>query len=290
MYVDGTLVTCGQVTHFVIDSGYRSLGPALLLQRATFEPVDSGALAFCYDCPPHDRGMATFIRLGMHANCELARYALLLRSDEYFDKRLGKRGWTKPLVATTNLLLGARRKARPVTGLEICEHAGAFGEEFSSLDRLVSSSGEIRASRSAENLTWRYRQDPGNAESSPNCEKGEYRVLVARRAGEILAFIVVFVARAEGVASIVDLFGAQMPDVAAALLEAAIGICLQANLHAVHGFCSFESELKALFRGRGFRPRERIARVVAYSNPKNRVGKLLNPGLRWAFGPCEVLL
>jgi hypothetical protein len=290
MYVDGNLMTCGQVTHFVINAGYRSLGPALLLQRATFEPVDSGAVAFCYDCPPHDRGMSTFVRLGMRANCEVARYALLLRSDEYFDKRLGKGGWTRPLVVTTNLLLSMRRKARPVPGLEICEHAGAFGEEFSALDRVVSSSGAIRASRSAENLDWRYRQDPGTHDGAPNNAKGEYRVLVARRAGELLAFLVLFLVPADGVAYILDLFGSQILDLGAPLLEAAVSICRQRKFHSLYGFCAKESELESLFRSSGFRPRERIARVVAYENQEKQTGRLLTPGLRWPFSQVEVRL
>lgn len=289
MYVDGTLVTCGQVTHFVIDAGFRSLGPAVLLQRATFEPVNSGELAFCYDCPPHDQGMSTFVRLGMRANCEVVRYALLLRSDEYLSRKIGKAGWTRPLVATSNLLLSMRRKARLPDGVEICEHAGAFGEEFSSLDRLVPSSGTVRASRSAENLNWRYREDPETVECASNGDKGEYRVLVARRAGELLAFVVLFVVRKDGIASIADLFGSQAPEVRAALLESAIDICRQDDLHAVHAFCSDGSELESLFKGTGFRPRERNARVVAYENPENRNGKVLNPNLRWAFGHVEVV-
>src|SRR5271169_5751157 len=59
VWVDGKAVLGGQVGDFVVDPSHRSLGPALRLQRATFEPVYSNALAFCYDCPPHSQGMAT---------------------------------------------------------------------------------------------------------------------------------------------------------------------------------------------------------------------------------------
>ena len=81
----------GQVGGFAVDASYRSFGPAVLMQRTTFEPVDSGAVTFCYDSPPHDRGMSTFVRLGMRPNCEVTRYALALRSDEFLQKRLGKK-------------------------------------------------------------------------------------------------------------------------------------------------------------------------------------------------------
>src|SRR5262245_3707026 len=71
MWVNGTEQRCGQVGHFSVDTGYRSLGPALLLQRATFDPVLKGHLAFCYDTPPHAQGMATFDRLGMKESCSM---------------------------------------------------------------------------------------------------------------------------------------------------------------------------------------------------------------------------
>ena len=188
------------------------------------------------------------------------------------------------------MILRMRPRARVLPGIEIREHKGAFEAEFSELDRLVSSSGVIRASRSAENLNWRYRQDPGAVAGSPDHDNGEYRVLVARKDGKLLAFLVAFLVFANGTADILDLFGSQMQSVGPSLLEAAVSLCRQAGLHSIYAFCSEESELKLLFRDRGFRPRERIARVVAYENQDKQAGPLLKPGLRWPFSPVEVRL
>jgi hypothetical protein len=185
VYVDGKPVLCGQVGEFAVDSGYRSLGPALLLQRTTFRPVDSGELAFCYDCPPHDLGLATFVRLGMHPNCELFRYALLLRSDEFLERKLGRSRWTTPLVGTANRLLRMRIPRRDALGLAITTLDGMFGDEFSNLDQSVPSLGLVRPSRSAKFLNWRYKDQPVS---------GQIRVLVARRNGELWGFLV-FVVR-----------------------------------------------------------------------------------------------
>jgi hypothetical protein len=288
MYVDGSAVRCGQVTHFVIDTAYRSLGPALQVQKATFEPVDSGELSFCYDCPPHERGMSTFLRLGMRASCEVTRYALPLRSNKYFDKRFGTRAWTKPLAAATNLVLQARTRFRPVPGVEIVEHTGPFGEEFSELDQRVSSSDMIRASRSAVDLQWRYKQDPGAAGARD--QKEEYRVLLARRSGELLAFVIIVLNRTEGTGHILDLFGVEIPVVGPSLLEGAVGLCRQTGLDSLYGFCSEGTELESLFRNTGFCPREKIARVVAYENQQKQAGRLLKSALRWPFGQFEVRL
>jgi hypothetical protein len=278
MYVDGREMVAGQVMHFVVDAAYRSLGPALLLQRATFDAVDSGEVDFCYDCPPHDRGMSTFIRLGMQSSCELIRYSLLLRSDEYLAKRIGNALWTKPAVALTNVLLSARSRNSPMRGLEILPYEGHFTEEFSALDRRVSSAGVVRHRRSMEDLNYRYRENP----------EFEHRVLMARRGGELLAFAV-FVVESDGIASLVELFGRELSQVGPALLDALIGICRSLDISAVCGYCSEGSELKSQFKASGFRAREKIARVVAYTKPDTAAHRLLGNGIRWSFSRVEWL-
>ncbi len=276
LFVDGKLVVCGQVGAFVVDTAYRSLGPAVLLQRKTFEPVDCGSIAFCYDCPPHDRGMSTFIRLGMRPSCEVTRYVLLLNADEFFRKRLGKGAWTTPLVTTANLLLAIRTRAGSSRNVEVSELHEPFGEEFSDLDRRVTSLGVVRASRSAELLNWRYRQNP----------ESRTGVLVARRSGELLGFLIFWTS--DRGAYIVDLFGLQLDETGAALLDGAIDICKRKKLNSLHGYCSFQSELQGLFGSFGFRPRETDARVVAYAN--GQTSRLLNAPIRWIFSHAELMV
>jgi hypothetical protein len=277
MYIDGKLVLCGQVGEFVVDVSLRSLGPAVMLQRATFEPVDTGAVALCYDCPPHAQGMSTFVRLGMSPSCEVFRYAILLRSDEFLGKRLGISTWTKPVVGAANLFLGTRTHKRSMTGVEVSRFEGSFSEEFSDLDKLVSSSGVIRASRSSEVLNWRYRTNPELA----------FRVLIARRAGELLGFLI-FAVHDDKRASICDLFGCQLSDAGPALLEAAIVDCGTEKLNCLQGYCSTASELKPLFERAGLRRRERAVSIVAYAKSGEPVSLVLNSTGRWPVGHAEM--
>src|SRR5215469_8841633 len=272
VYVDGKEMVAGQVMHFVVDAGYRSLGPALLLQRATFDAVNSGELDFCYDCPPHDRGMSTFVRLGMRPSCELTRYVHLLRSDEYFARRIGNGFWSRPVIAATNVFLSARSSRSPVHGLEILPHEGRFDQEFSVLDRQVSSVGVVRHRRAMEDLNYRYRENP----------EFEHRVLVARRGGELLAFAV-FVVESDRIGSVVELFGRQVSQVGPALLDVLIGICRRENISALCGYCSEGCELKSPFQASGFRPREKAAQVVAYTQPDSVAHRLLSNSIRWSF-------
>ncbi len=183
MRVGSQRVRGGQVGEFAVDATHRSLGPAVQLQRLTFTPVDSGDLAFCYDCTPHDRGMSTFVRLGMRPNCEVYRYALPLRCDPYVAKKLGTGVWTKPVVVAGNLMLQARRANPGADGLEVEEFGGKFGEEFDELDDAVLSTEAIRASRAAADLNWRYRADPMSEHTSAAGASGTYHTVVGRRRG-----------------------------------------------------------------------------------------------------------
>ena len=285
--VDGRKVVCGQVVEFAVEPRYRSLGPAVLLQRATFEPAISGEVAFCYDCPPHDRGMSTFVRLGMHSSCEVARYALLLRSDEFLRKRLGGGAWTRPLVATANAVLQVRRTGAPADGVEICRHDRPFDEEFSRMDELTSSPGMVRASRAATELNWRYLDDPFAPIGSSAENMGRYRVFVARRAGELVAFAILFIME-DGMAWIADLFGPNIADCGGALIEAVVDACRREKVIRLDGLCSAESDVRPLLEHAGFRARERVYRVVAYEKASQRA-TLLNSALSWAFTNFEVM-
>ena len=278
VYVDGRRLTCGQVGEFVVDRAYRSLGPAVMLQRATFEPVDSGALAFCYDCPPHDQGMSTFVRLGMHPSCELTRYAFLLNSNEVLEKRLGKRAWTRPLVSSANLLLWAKRTTHHrVSGVEIGLLEGRFDDEFDHLDRVVPSAGIVRASRSSGYLNWRFRERPG----------AEVRVLIAREGGELLAFLAFFVYGGRR-ALICDLFGRKLEEAGPALLSCAIEQCRRNDVACLEGYCTQNSALRALFESAGFRAREHAARIVAYARSGEFSGGILGSAAGWPVGQAEL--
>src|ERR1700722_17123209 len=276
MYIDGKLVLCGQVAEFAVDEAYRSLGPAMMLQRATFEPVDSEEVALCYDCPPHDRGMSTFIRLAMRPSCELTRYAVLLRSEEVVANKLGHGAWTKPLIAGANLLLTPRRGIHRTSGLEVCSLEGRFGDEFTRLDQMVPSLGIIRSSRSMEVLNWRY------------CDRFEsnVEVLIARNKGELVAFLACVV-DPDGRASILDLFGQNLEEAGLALLGAAIELYRRKNAFCLEGYCSETSELKRVFKAAGFRARERAARVVAYAKPGGRYG-IQTSSVSWPLGQAEM--
>ncbi len=281
MFIDGRKVVCGQVGEFVVDPKYRSLGPALMLQRATFAPVDSGAIAVCYDTPPDDHGMSTFKRLGMQADTEVFRYALPLRSDEFLRKRLGEGPRATLAISGANLLLDvkfASRRKRTMKGLEISVFEGLFDDEFSQLDRSVSSAGMIRACRSAELLNWRYKK-------MPRCN---YMTLVARRAGELVGFLTAI--NNAGRVGVGEVFGHQIDEVGVALLDVLASLCRKERACLLEGYASEASPTKTVFMKLGFTRRERVARIVSYEKPEGCGKRLLTPSTCWAFTAVETIV
>lgn len=277
MWVSGRKMLCGQIGDFAIDSNYRSLGPAMLLQRATFEPVNQGTLAFCYDCPPHEAGMSTFRRLGMRPNCHTQRLVRPLRADHFVEKRLGVNFFSKSVAATGNVILRTMARRRNANkNLEITIHACRFDAEFDELEERTKSQDSICSRRSSADLNWRYRDNPLH----------EYQVLTARVHGQLSGFAVFSVSGND--ANIIDLFGVDIAAIAADLIEAIVDKCHEASLQTVHAVISEGSNLTGLLLKSHFRRRSSGPRVVAYAK-ESALSALLKQPSNWHFQQIDLL-
>jgi len=278
MWVGGEVKLCGQVGDFAIDGGYRSLGPALMLQRATFEPVDQGVLAFCYDCPPHDQGMSTFRRLGIGSISQMQRYTRPLRVNRQIIKRIGQGRLSASLGRLGNILLDlwTYRRYR-VRNLELSPYAGGFGEEFSALDQSVGGTEGVPSRRKAEELNWRYRQDPLR----------QYRVQTARRNGELLAFAIYSISGQD--AYLIDLFGKISVEVGLELLAAVVDDLKKGPVQSLHWLINTGNCLSDLVRKTHFSYRSLAARIVAYSRPGSLTRTLFDRDPKWFFNHADIL-
>jgi hypothetical protein len=278
MWVAGEVRLCGQVGDFAVDTSYRSLGPALMLQRATFGPVDQGVVAFCYDCPPHDQGMSTFRRLGIDAISEMQRYTRLLRIDRQITKRIGQGRLAVPIARLGNVLLDLWTYRRyKICSLELSPYGDRFGEEFSALDERVGGSDVVRARRKAEDLNWRYREDPLH----------QYRVQTARRNGELVAFAIYSISGQD--AYLIDLFGRVSVEVGLELLAAVIDDLKKEPVQSLHWLINSGNCLSDLVRKTHFRYRSPAARIVAYACPDSKTRTLLDRNPKWFFNHVDIL-
>jgi hypothetical protein len=279
VWLGGEVKICGQVGDFGIDRAYRSLGPAVQLQRATFSPVDRGDLAFCYDCPPHEAGMSTFRRLGMNANTRMRRYVRILKADEQIERRLGAGLHSVAAAKVANAMLRLTSGGGAVLhGTSIDRWPGRFDEEFTKLDQRGATRAEIRGRRTAADLNWLYRENPLQS----------YEVLVARSDADLIAYVVYF---ANGNKAFIMEVGGEPPApvIGALLAEASRRILERSpDAQSVAALLSEAHPFIEGFKRAGFMAREEAERVVAYAPAGSNVKKFLEGNPRWLFQFADV--
>ena len=255
---------------FCIHPEYRSLGPAVQLQRVFLEEARAGALRFWYDFPSASM-VAVHRRLGLRPTHEVVRMAKPLRVERKLEPILRSRLLASLVAAPANWILrvGDARDGK-AEGYEIGLESGRCGPEFTHLDRNASKDWGLSTVRSAEYLNWRFRDHPLQ----------RYEVLAARRGGELQGYVV-FTEPVRGAdCGIADLVGEDGSPVLEALLRA-----LLARLRAAGvGTASFPLLETHAWTPRiqrlGFRPRERTPVVIA-GQPRDACMAHLERGGRW---------
>jgi hypothetical protein len=276
MHVCGKAVLGGQVGDFAISVGFRSLGPALLLQKATLTPVWQGEMALCYDTPPNDRGMAPFKRMGISAFGRMLRFAKPLKIDRKVSAFVNRRILVQGLSAVGNRILRLRDSRRPSRSYEVSIHTGCFGGEFSRLNDSMGDQYRIYGQRTAAYLNWRYRDDPLH----------HYEVMTARYHGELLAYAI-FAVDGED-AYLMDIFGQEtaMED----LLDGVIEVLRGRPVMTLHITILEHSPLVHTLKEVGFHFREYSRLVVACASPSDVVHPLVTNESNWFLTYADAVI
>jgi hypothetical protein len=188
---------------FCVAEKYRSLGPALQLQRATLKAVqEAGESGLCYDFPSR-RLAAIYQRLGISPTAHMVRLAKPVRLEQKFEQLFTAKSLAKPASLLGNAVLHVSdTRLRDRKSWEIGVHQGDCDDEFTIFEDSIfanslahrngtcsNGSGvetrgvEIRAvevQRSAEYLNWRYLRHP----------LIRHQILTARDAGELKGYLV----------------------------------------------------------------------------------------------------
>jgi hypothetical protein len=238
---------------FCLDFQYRSLGPALQLQRACLSVTESENAAFCYDFPNASM-VAVYERMKITPTNKLLRLARPLRVDRMVRAAIPVPGVRNVVSAMGNtfLKLTQSRIGRD-DSLVIASHDGRCGDEFSVLAKDLRGRFGVCAERSAEFLNWRYLDNPLD----------QYEVLTVRHDSRLQAYAVFTRSGEDGF--LVDLFGVDDPVVIkglvgglAGLLEKQGVMTLSALIVQCHPWISWLTDV-------GFRVRE-VAPLVVVSS------------------------
>lgn len=165
---------------FCLNPKFRSLGPALALQRACLRFSCGTPGEFCYDLPSQSM-MAIYARIGVPEAGRLVRWVKLLSVTRRIRSLVPSTAVAKAIGAPVNFVLCQRGEAKTrnsVTRLAL--HEGRCTSEFTELNSQVCNNPGAFTARSAEYLNWRYLDHPAV----------KYRILAARRAGVLVGYAV----------------------------------------------------------------------------------------------------
>ncbi len=194
-YIGGEDVLGFVLGDFCIHPNFRTLGPAIQLQKACLEQIDSEIRTIGYDFPSEGM-LAVHRRLGAEPGKRMIRFAKPLRVDRKVAEMVKSPTVSRGARALGNQLLKWRDAPVSLSQTEIiARHEGSCQEEFSTLSAKACPSQGICVARTAEYLNWRYLAHPFQT----------FEILTARRRGTLAAYLVLNQNGHD--ARIVDLFG-----------------------------------------------------------------------------------
>jgi hypothetical protein len=251
MYVGGKEKLGCVLVDFWIHPQYRSLGPALQLQRACLAGIQEGPYELYYDFPKQNM-VAVYRRLGVEPGHSVVRLTKLLSLKRKMAG-VGKIPLLGPsLIAGANFIINFRNVRRgnfPQSA--ICLQDEACGEEFTRLAREVSTLYGVCVARTADYLNWRFRSHFHH----------HYEMLAAWRNGSLLGYIL-FLHEGE-TATIVDLFGVEDEGVKSSLVFAALEILRERGVLGVNAPGLSSHAQTAFLRKLGFYTRESQSVVIS---------------------------
>jgi hypothetical protein len=171
--LNGTERTGWVLGDFCMADKYRSLGPALQLQRATLAAVAEGGTDFYYDFPSR-KMMAIYARCGISPTVQVARLVKPLRAGSKSPR------WARVASALGISFLRLFDAKINQDGWSVVLHEGPCAEEFTECSRNADCTDGCEIQRSAEYLNWRYLQHP----------YVRYEILTARKAGDLQGYLV----------------------------------------------------------------------------------------------------
>jgi hypothetical protein len=229
---------------FFIAPQYRTIGPALQLQRACLDALDSPSLQIFYEFPAAAM-LPIYKRLSIEPSDQMVRLAKPLRADRKLREIVKHPLVVRSLSGPINRVMELRDLPRNHRSrCTIAVHTGSCGEEFTDLAHANSSEYGICTERSAEYLNWRYL----------NHFARRYEILTARRDGSLVAYAVFTSDQGNG--EIADLFGVCEPAVLSDLITGVVARLRKKSIFTLSTQMLDCHPWLGLFRKLGFRERE----------------------------------
>ncbi len=271
IWVNGKIAMGYVLADFSIDKNYRSLGPAIKLNKATLSAIDEEEARLAWDFP--SEGMAKvhqWMKYGPFGN--LVRFVRPINSHGVLEAKLGKRWGLKSLCGCID---AACRLARPRLnrgyGFEIVRASSTvFDESFAEIDLRVGPVFSVCGARSPEYLGWRYGENPLQ----------DFYVLSLKHEGRLAGFSVYAVDERRAM-RIYDLFADGEPKTKKNLLAATISAAEESKVDSMEVSLLEGSPWNECLKRCLFFPRESGRRVFVFANRKRPLGSMADSPEKW---------
>jgi len=255
--INGARATCCVLGDFCVSEKYRTLGPALQLQRACLSAVKAGPFALCYDYP-NPAMLAVYKHLGVVPNCKLVRMVKRLRTEDKMKQWISSERVSRAAARIADLALLLREGyISDPAGVQFRLEEQECTAEYSRLaDRIGSSLGGCTLRTSAY-LNWRYRRNPITA----------YEFLAAYRGEELLAYCVFSIADRQ--AWVAELFGRSDNSIVTGLFRRLAALLRSRGAVSINVVLLASDVRMGALRKAGFWQRESTPVIACDSDLKN---------------------
>ncbi|MBI5180231.1 MAG: GNAT family N-acetyltransferase [Nitrospirae bacterium] len=278
LFINGRPFMAGIAGDFLIDKSHRSLGPALLLQKAAISNCNGKGFNIFYGFP-NSQSEAVLQRVGYKIIGDVFRLTKPLRSNYYLKKhiksRLIAKALSKPadiamrLVSSENYYKRADRNT--------IELLSSFDKRFDTLWEKAITKFPIIMERSSSYLSWRYSQSPHN----------NYNIfaLIQEDSREVIGFIIFHVV--ENRVYIDDVLALDTEAILDALLSEFLIFQREKGMDSVlAGYMGTYNFIKKLL-SYGFSIKDKESKVLAYIPSDSPYLSLLLNRENWHLMPGD---
>jgi hypothetical protein len=265
IYIGENETTGWVLGDFCIAPEYRSLGPALKLQRSLIDGLREEQAALYYDFPSSAM-MMVYRRLGVPESGRWTRFVRFLRTEPLVKRIVPFPVLCVPASGFLDLILRpASRKHSKGFLPELQVMDQSFTDEFSELDRKKKRDGHAGILKTKEYLNWKFRTH----------RQPHYSVITGRMHGVLVGFIVFTVHK--GIATIVDINTIDEDSIAALLDASAVYLYKSTSAGIMQFPLLSHSKLADISLKAGFKARESAPFVLSTTRRDSVRPQYLDP-------------
>ena len=271
---NGQPLMAGISGDFGVDRKHRVLGPALQLQKAVINVIESENFDFLYGTP-NKKSEPVIRRVGFKIAGTMVRMVKVLKADTYLSRILKSNLLSTLATPFANLYLKLSSPEnkiqlnRSITG-ETVQH---FDQRFDQLWEKSEGNFKLIGQRDSEFLNWRFR----------DCPYRDYKIFTAVEAenNHLVGYIVY---HTDGdTVHISDCLAEDNENFLDALIANFIKYTRKQKFHSISMRYLGSQQIKPSFEKFGFSERADKINVVAYSSSDSSIAELLLDAENWYF-------